>query len=167
MRFKAALPNSVGTSHWLVSKPRPRSCIRSLSSLTSRIRGYLACMGRARDQRPRSSSTVGVKRVLRPLVLAGKHATARMVAGRIGGAGVDGGGESARARRQRPGGGGVGDALAAEGWRGAPHRALHFSDMTAALARVDGHSRIGRVVQSGDPTSSTSAGRSGPYRRRT
>ena len=88
------------------------------------------------------------KRVLRPLVLAGKHATARMVAGRI--AAVLEWAEVENLREPA----GSGRVAVETVMRSLPkagavrhHRAPHFSDIAAALARVDGHPRVGRVVQ--------------------
>ena len=93
-------------------------------------------------------ATADVKRVLRPLALAGKHATARMVAGRI--AAVLEWAEVENLREPA----GSGRAAVETVMRSLPkaaavrhHRALHFSDVAAALAKVDGHPRIGRVVQ--------------------
>ena len=93
-------------------------------------------------------ATADVKRVLRPLALAGKHATARMVAGRI--AAVLEWAEVENLREPA----GSGRAAVETVMRSLPraaavrhHRALHFSDVAAALARVDGHPRVGRVVQ--------------------
>ena len=93
-------------------------------------------------------ATADVKRVLRPLALAGKHATARMVAGRI--AAVLEWAEVENLREPA----GSGRAAVETVMRSLPkaaavrhHRALHFSDVAAALARVGGHPRVGRVVQ--------------------
>ena len=93
-------------------------------------------------------ATADVKRVLRPLALAGKHATARMVAGRI--AAVLEWAEVENLREPA----GSGRAAVETVMRSLPkatavrhHRALHFSDVAAALSKVDGHPRIGRVVQ--------------------
>ena len=93
-------------------------------------------------------ATSDVKRVLRPLALAGKHATARMVAGRI--AAVLEWAELENLREPA----GSGRAVVETVMRALPkaaavrhHQALHFSDVASALARVDGHPRIGRVVQ--------------------
>ena len=93
-------------------------------------------------------ATSDVKRVLRPLALAGKHATARMVAGRI--VAVLEWAEVENLREPA----GSGRAIVETVMRSLPkaaavrhHRALHFSDVAAALARVDGHPRIGRGVQ--------------------
>ena len=93
-------------------------------------------------------ASVDVKRVLRPLALAGKHATARMVAGRI--AAVLEWAEVENLREPA----GSGRAAVETVMRSLPkaaavrhHRALHFSDVASALARVDGHPRVGRVVQ--------------------
>ena len=93
-------------------------------------------------------ATADVKRVLRPLALAGKHATARMVAGRI--AAVLEWAEVENLREPA----GSGRAAVETVMRSLPkaaavrhHRALHFSDVAAALARVDGHPRVARVVQ--------------------
>ena len=93
-------------------------------------------------------TTADVKRVLRPLALAGKHATARMVAGRI--AAVLEWAEVENLREPA----GSGRAAVETVMRSLPkaaavrhHRALHFSDVAAALSKVDGHPRVGRVVQ--------------------
>ncbi len=93
-------------------------------------------------------ATSDVKRVLRPLALAGKHATARMVAGRI--VAVLEWAEVENLREPA----GSGRAIVETVMRSLPkaaavrhHRALHFADVAAALARVDGHPRIGRGVQ--------------------
>ena len=93
-------------------------------------------------------ATSDVKRVLRPLALAGTHATARMVAGRI--VSVLEWAEVENLREPA----GSGRAIVETVMRSLPkaaavrhHRALHFSDVAAALARVDGHPRIGRGVQ--------------------
>ena len=93
-------------------------------------------------------ATSDVKRVLRPLALAGKHATARMVAGRV--AAVLEWAEVENLREPA----GSGRAIVETVMRSLPkaaavrhHRALHFSDVAEALARVDGHPRIGRGVQ--------------------
>ena len=93
-------------------------------------------------------ASADVKRVLRPLALAGKHATARMVAGRI--AAVLEWAEVENVREPP----GSGRAAVETVMRSLPkaaevrhHRALHFSDVASALARVDGHPRVGRVVQ--------------------
>ena len=93
-------------------------------------------------------ATSDVKRVLRPLALAGKHATARMVAGRI--VAVLEWAEVENLREPA----GSGRAIVETVTRSLPkaaavrhHRALHFSDVADALARVDGHPRIGRGVQ--------------------
>ncbi len=82
-------------------------------------------------------ATSDVKRVLRPLGLAGKHATMYMLAGRI--ARYWSGRKSRTMRetgRQRPGDRGDGDALAAEGRGGA-------SAPGAALLRCGGGARQG------------------------
>ena len=93
-------------------------------------------------------ATADIKRVLRPLALAGKHATARMTAGRV--AAVLEWAEVENLREPA----GSGRTAVETVMRSLPkaaavrnHRALHFSDVAAALARVDGHPRIGRVVQ--------------------
>ena len=93
-------------------------------------------------------ATSDVKCVLRPLALAGKHATARMVAGRI--VAVL---EWAEVENLREPAGG-GRAIVETVMRSLPkaaavrhHRALHLSDVSAALAKVDGHPRIARGVQ--------------------
>ena len=93
-------------------------------------------------------ASADVKRVLRPLALAGKHATARMVAGRI--AAVLEWAEVENLREPA----GSGRAAVETVMRSLPkaaevrhHRALHFSDVASALDRVDGHPRIGRMVQ--------------------
>ena len=95
----------------------------------------------------RAVATSDVKRVLRPPALAGEHATARTVAGgsrrcwsgRRWGTCASRRGAAGRSLRR--------DALAAEGRAVQRHRARHFSDVAAALVRVDGHPRIGRSVQ--------------------
>ena len=93
-------------------------------------------------------ATSDVKRVLRPLALAGKHATARTVAGRI--VAVLEWAEVENLREPA----GSGRAIVEIVTRSLPkaaavrhHRALHFSDVAAALSRVDGHPRIGRAIQ--------------------
>ena len=93
-------------------------------------------------------ASADVKRVLRPLALAGKHATARMVAGRI--AAVLEWAEVENLREPA----GSGRAAVETVMRSLPkaaevrhHPALHYSDVASALARVDGHPRIGRMVQ--------------------
>ena len=95
-------------------------------------------------------ATSDVKRVLRPLALAGKHATARMVAGRV--AAVLEWAEVENLREPA----GSGRAIIETVMRSLPkaaavrhHRALHFSDVAAAPARVDGHRRIGCGWRSG------------------
>ena len=82
------------------------------------------------------------------LVLAGKHATARMVAGRI--VAVLEWAEVENLREPA----GSGRAIMETVMRSLPkaaavrhHRALHFSDVAAALSRVDAHPRIARGVQ--------------------
>ncbi len=93
-------------------------------------------------------ATSDVKRVLRPLALAGKHATARMVAGRI--VAVLEWAEVENLREPA----GSGRAIVETVMRSLPkaaavrhHRALHFADVAAALRKVDGHPRIARWVQ--------------------
>jgi len=93
-------------------------------------------------------ASADIKRVLRPLALAGKHATARMVAGRI--VAVLEWAEVENLREPA----GSGRAAVETVMRSLPkaaavrhHRALHFSDVASALDRVDGHPRIGRTVQ--------------------
>ena len=93
-------------------------------------------------------ATSDVKRVLRPLALAGKHATMRMVAGRI--VAVLEWAEVENLREPA----GSGRSIVETVTRSLPkaaavrhHRALHFSDVAAALAKVDGHPRISRMVQ--------------------
>ena len=93
-------------------------------------------------------ATSDVKRVLRPLALAGKHATMRMVAGRI--VAVLEWAEVENLREPA----GSGRSIVETVTRSLPkaaavrhHRALHFSDVAAALAKVDGHARISRMVQ--------------------
>ena len=93
-------------------------------------------------------ATSDVKRVLRPLALAGKHATTRMVAGRI--VAVLEWAEVENLREPA----GSGRAIVETVMRSLPkaaavrhHRALHFSDVAAALSRVDAHPRIGRGVR--------------------
>ena len=93
-------------------------------------------------------ATADVKRVLRPLALAGKHATARMVAGRI--AAVLEWAEVENLREPAGSGRAAVETVMRSLPKGAAvrhHRALHFSDVAEALARVDGHPRIGRIVQ--------------------
>ena len=109
-----------------------------------------------------------VKRVLRPLALAGKHATARVVAGRI--VAVLEWAEVENLREPA----GSGRAAVETVMRSLPkaaevrhHRALHFSDVAAALARVDGHPRIGRVVQLAIRFGVLTAARQGEVRRAT
>ena len=93
-------------------------------------------------------ATSDVKRVLRPLALAGKHATMRMVAGRI--VAVLEWAEVENLREPA----GSGRSIVETVTRSLPkaaavrhHRALHFSDVAAALRKVDGHPRISRMVQ--------------------
>ena len=93
-------------------------------------------------------ATSDVKRVLRPLALAGKHATMRMVAGRI--VAVLEWAEVENLREPA----GSGRSIVETVTRSLPkaaavrhHRALHFSDVAAALVKVDGHPRISRMVQ--------------------
>ena len=93
-------------------------------------------------------ATSDVKRVLRPLALAGKHATMRMVAGRI--VAVLEWAEVENLREPA----GSGRAIVETVTRSLPkaaavrhHRALHFSDVAAALGKVDAHPRIARSVQ--------------------
>ena len=93
-------------------------------------------------------ATSDVKRVLRPLALAGKHATARMVAGRV--VAVLEWAEVENLREPA----GSGRAIVETVMRSLPkaavvrhHRALHFADVAAALSRVDAHPRIARGVQ--------------------
>ena len=93
-------------------------------------------------------ATSDVKRVLRPLALAGKHATMRVVAGRI--VAVLEWAEVENLREPA----GSGRAIVETVTRSLPkaaavrhHRALHFSDVAAALDKVDGHPRIARTVQ--------------------
>ena len=88
-------------------------------------------------------ATSDVKRVLRPLALAGKHATARMVAGRI--VAVLEWAEVENLREPA----GSGRAVVETVMRSLPkagavrhHPALHFSDVADALRRVDAHPRI-------------------------
>ena len=111
---------------------------------------------------------VDVKRVLRPLALAGKHATARVVAGRI--VAVLEWAEVENLREPA----GSGRAAVETVMRSLPkaaevrhHRALHFSDVAAALARVDGHPRIGRVVQLAIRFGVLTAARQGEVRQAT
>ena len=93
-------------------------------------------------------ATSDVKRVLRPLALAGKHATARMVAGRI--VAVLEWAEVENLREPA----GSGRAIVETVMRSLPkaaavrhHRALHFADVAGALRKVDAHPRIARGVQ--------------------
>ena len=93
-------------------------------------------------------ATSDVKRVLRPLALAGKHATARMVAGRI--VAVLEWAEVENLREPA----GSGRAIVETVMRSLPkaaavrhHPALHFADVAEALAKVDGHPRIARTIQ--------------------
>ena len=111
-------------------------------------------------------ASADVKRVLRPLALAGKHATARMVAGRI--AAVLEWAEVENLREPA----GSGRAAVETVMRSLPkaaevrhHRALHFSDVASALARVDGHPRIGRAVQLAIRFAVMTAARQGEVRR--
>ena len=111
-------------------------------------------------------ASADVKRVLRPLALAGKHATARVVAGRI--VAVLEWAEVENLREPA----GSGRAAVETVMRSLPkaaevrhHRALHFSDVAAALARVDGHPRIGRVVQLAIRFGVLTAARQGEVRR--
>ncbi|MCY3838104.1 MAG: integrase arm-type DNA-binding domain-containing protein, partial [Gammaproteobacteria bacterium] len=93
-------------------------------------------------------ATSDVKRVLRPLALAGKHATMRMVAGRI--VAVLEWAEVENLREPA----GSGRAIVETVTRSLPkaaavrhHRALHFSDVADALGKVDAHPRIARTVR--------------------
>ena len=93
-------------------------------------------------------ATSDVKRVLRPLALAGKHATARMVAGRI--VSVLEWAEVENLREPA----GSGRSIVETVMRSLPkaaavrhHRALHFADVAEALRKVDAHAGIGREVQ--------------------
>ncbi|MDE0062605.1 MAG: integrase arm-type DNA-binding domain-containing protein [Gammaproteobacteria bacterium] len=93
-------------------------------------------------------ATSDVKRVLRPLALAGKHATMRMVAGRI--VAVLEWAEVENLREPA----GSGRAIVETVTRSQPkaaavrhHRALHFSDVAEALKKVDAHPRVARSVQ--------------------
>ena len=93
-------------------------------------------------------ATSDVKRVMRPLALAGKHATMRMVAGRI--VAVLEWAEVEDLREPA----GSGRAIVETVTRSLPkaaavrhHRALHFADVAEALGRVDAHPRIARTVQ--------------------
>ena len=93
-------------------------------------------------------ATSDVKRVLRPLALAGKHATMRVVAGRI--VAVLEWAEVENLREPA----GSGRAIVETVTRSLPkaaavrhHRALHFSDVAEALKKVDAHPRIARSVQ--------------------
>ena len=93
-------------------------------------------------------ATSDVKRVLRPLALAGKHATMRMAAGRI--AAVLEWAEVENLREPAGSGRSVVETVTRSLPKAAAvrhHRAPHFSDAAAALARVDGHARISRTVQ--------------------
>ena len=109
-----------------------------------------------------------VKRVLRPLALAGKHATARVVAGRV--VAVLEWAEVENLREPA----GSGRSAVETVMRSLPkaaevrhRRALHFSDVAAALARVDGRPRIGRVVQLAIRFGVLTAVRQGEVRRAT
>ncbi len=93
-------------------------------------------------------ATSDVKRVLRPLALADKHATARIVAGRI--VAVLEWAEVESLREPA----GSGRAIMETVMRSLPkagavrhHPALHFADVAAAPARVDAHQRIARSLQ--------------------
>ena len=93
-------------------------------------------------------ATSDVKRVLRPLALAGKHAPMRMVAGRI--VAVLEWAEVENLREPA----GSGRAIVETVTRSLPkaaavrhHRALHFSDVADALGKVDAHPRIARTVR--------------------
>ena len=93
-------------------------------------------------------ATSDVKRVLRPLALAGKHATMRMVAGRI--VAVLEWAEVENLREPA----GSGRAIVETVTRSLPkaaavrhHPALHFADVPEALGKVDAHPRIARGVQ--------------------
>ena len=93
-------------------------------------------------------ATSDVKRVLRPLALAGKHATMRMVAGRI--VAVLEWAEVENLREPA----GSGRAIVETVTRSLPkaaavrhHPALHFADVPEALGKVDAHPRIARWVQ--------------------
>ena len=93
-------------------------------------------------------ATSDVKRVLRPLALAGKHATMRMVAGRI--VAVLEWAEVENLREPA----GSGRAIVETVTRSLPkaaavrhHRALHFADVAEALRKVDAHPRVARTVQ--------------------
>ena len=93
-------------------------------------------------------ATSDVKRVLRPLALAGKHATMRMVAGRI--VAVLEWAEVENLREPAGSGRSIVETVTRLLPKAAAvrhHRALHFSDVAAALCKVDGHPRISRMVQ--------------------
>ncbi len=93
-------------------------------------------------------ATSDVKRVLRPLALAGKHATVRLVAGRI--VAVLEWAEVENLREPA----GSGRAIVETVMRALPkaaavrhHPALHFADVADALAKVEAHPRIPRGLQ--------------------
>ena len=93
-------------------------------------------------------ATSDVKRVLRPLALAGKHATVRLVAGRI--VAVLEWAEVENLREPA----GSGRAIVETVMRSLPkaaavrhHPALHFADVADALAKVDAHPRIARGLK--------------------
>ena len=113
-------------------------------------------------------ATSDVKRVLRPLALAGKHATVRMVAGRI--VAVLEWAEVENLREPA----GSGRAIVETVMRSLPkagavrhHPALHFADVAAALARVDAHPRIARWVQLAIRFAALTAARQAEVRRAT
>ena len=96
----------------------------------------------------RAVASADIKRVLRPLAMAGKHAVMRVAAGRI--AAVLEWAEVENLREHA----GSGRAAVETVTRTLPkaatvrhHRALHFSDVAAAFANVDGHPRIKPAVQ--------------------
>ena len=92
-------------------------------------------------------ATSDVKRVLRPLALAGKHAMVRLVAGRI--VAVLEWAEVENLREPA----GSGRAIVETVMRSLPkaavrhHPALHFADVADALAKVDAHPRIARGLK--------------------
>ena len=93
-------------------------------------------------------ASADVKRVLRPLAMAGKHAVMRMAAGRI--AAVLEWAEVENLREHAGSGRAAVEAVTRTLPKAAAvrhHQALHFSDVGAALAAVDGHPRIKPAVQ--------------------
>ena len=93
-------------------------------------------------------ASADIKRVLRPLAMAGKHAVMRAAAGRI--AAVLEWAEVENLRDLAGSGRAAVEAVTRSLPKAAAvrhHRALHFSDVPAALAGVDGHPRIRPRVQ--------------------